>query len=309
MSETIQWETIPCPLCGSKNYDQWRSVKDRFEVIPGHTYSIVSCQDCGFRFLNPRPDRHTIQAFYLSGEYDPFISIKDRLSLNDVFYALIRRFSLWRKRLLVESFRPSGDLLDVGCGTGEFLQYMRKSGWQVTGVEPDKNARQFAVEQALPVNAGVDSLRDHNFDVITLWHVLEHMHDFRDVLKNLAGMLNQDGALILAMPNVDSWDMRRYQEEWVALDTPRHLYHFTEKDVVKLIAGMDLQLLATRNLWLDTIYNVFYSESLSHRHCRRRYRPLYMLNSIIGSYMHDYQITTRRASASVYILRREKNHA
>ncbi len=309
MSEAVQWETIPCPLCGSKNYGHWRNVKDRFGVIPDQTYSIVSCQDCGFRFLNPRPNRDTIPAFYPSEKYDPFISIKDRLALKDVFYALIRKFSLWRKRLLVESFQPAGYLLDVGCGTGEFLQYMRERGWQVTGVEPEKDARQFAVEQALPVKAGLDSLRDHNFDVITLWHVLEHMHDFRDAMENLAGILDQDGVLIMAMPNVDSWDMKRYQEEWIALDTPRHLFHFTEKDVVKLITGMDLRLATTRNLWLDTIYNVFYSEQLYHRHYRQRYRPLYMLNSIIGSYIHDYQNTTRRASASAYILRREKEHA
>ncbi|HKJ66702.1 MAG TPA: methyltransferase domain-containing protein [bacterium] len=305
MSRAIQWETIPCPLCGSKNDEHWRSVHDRFGVIPDQIYSIVSCQDCGFRYLNPRPDKHSIQSFYSAGEYDPFLSIKDRLTLKDLLYAWIRKFSLWRKRILIESFRQEGSLLDVGCGTGEFLRYMRNTGWSVAGVEPDQRARQFAVGQGLHVNAGLEALCERHFDAITLWHALEHMHELRDALENLVRLMEKDGVLILAMPNVDSWDMKRYQEEWVALDTPRHLYHFTEKDVARLITGVKLRLIATRNLWLDTLYNVLYSENLYHRFFHRRYRPLYMLNSILGSYIHDFQSTARRASASVYILRRE----
>jgi len=309
MSEPVRWESIDCPVCSSKNHTHWRTVHDRFETIPGRTYSIVSCDDCGCRFLTPRPPAESIHLFYEHAEYDPFLSTKRKLSWQDALYAAVRRYAVWRKRLLLERFRREGRLLDVGCGTGEFLHYLQRFQWEVTGVEPETGSRSFARERGLRVVPGLESLPAVQYHVITMWHVLEHLHDLAGGLEQIIDHLADRGVFILAMPNVDSWDMKRYQEDWIALDTPRHLYHFTEKDVRKLIPASRLQLVDTGSLWLDTLYNVLYSEQLHHRRTHRRYRPWYMLKTVMGSFLHDWQSPVRRASASVYIFRKENRHA
>jgi len=309
MNDPVRWESITCPVCSSKNHLPWRTVRDRFDIIPGQTYSIVSCQDCGFRFLNPRPSIDSIRRFYEHEEYDPFLSTKRKKSWKDAVYTSVRRYSIWRKRLLLEGYKRWGRLLDVGCGTGEFLAYLRRYQWAVYGVEPDTGSRTYAQMQGLRVAADLDSLPTAHYDVITMWHVLEHLHDMTGGLEKAISRLSEGGFFILAMPNVDSWDLKRYQEDWIALDTPRHLYHFTEKDVRKVIPETTLRFVDTGGLWLDTLYNVLYSERLHHRRTGWRYRPWYVLGTIIGSFLHDWQNPVRRASASVYIFRKENNYA
>ncbi|MBS1272485.1 MAG: Ubiquinone biosynthesis O-methyltransferase [Candidatus Marinimicrobia bacterium] len=309
MTESVQWETIDCPVCSSKNYRKWRTVRDRFDVIPGQEFTIVNCEDCGFRFLNPRPDIESIGIFYEPEGYDPFLSTKDKVSLTDSMYSMVRTFSLWRKRLLIEDFRRSGSLLDVGCGTGEFVRYMQDFQWEVAGVEPAERAREFVASHGIQVTESLGKTPDNQYDVVTLWHVIEHLHDLEGAVKKLAALTKSGGYLVLAMPNMESYDAKRYQENWVALDTPRHLYHFAESDTVKLFSSTPVRLIDTRNLWLDTIYNVLYSEQLYHRWEKKRYRPFFILNAIFGSYVNDWQQSTRQASASVYILQKEGTNA
>jgi len=206
---------------------------------------------------------------------------------------------------MVESLLPKGAILDVGCGTGEFLISMQKQEWEVTGMEPDDKARLNSESYGIPVYQSLEDITGANFNVITLWHVLEHIHELKPALEKMVQLLESGGILLLAMPNVDSWDMKRYQENWIALDTPRHLYHFTEKDVEKIAALYHLLVIRTRPLWLDTLYNVLLSEGLHREATEGRWRPLYAINSIIGSYIHDRQNSSRRSSSSVYILKKE----
>lgn len=306
MSEPeVQWESIDCPICSSKNHTLWRTVSDRFDAIPGKKFSIVSCDDCGFRFLNPRPTEDSISIFYESEGYDPFLSTKESFSPGDLVYSGVRKFSLWRKRLLIEEFRRSGSILDVGCGTGELLEYLRQFDWQVEGVEAAQPSREFVQKKGITVHAALDEVGHRTFEVITLWHVLEHLHQLESSVEQLSTSLGENGILIIAVPNVESWDARRYQEDWIALDTPRHLYHFDEMDMQKLFQNQLLRFVESRGLWLDTIYNVLFSEQRRNQRNGNRWRPLFALNSIFGSYIHDYQSQGRRASASVYIFRKE----
>jgi len=304
----IQWESIDCPICSSKNHTHWRTVYDRFKAFPEQEFTIVSCNDCGFRFLNPRPTEDSIGVFYESEGYDPFLSTKESFSLGDLVYRWVRKFSLWRKRLLIEEYCRSGSTLDVGCGTGELLEYLHQFGWQVEGVEAARQSREFVQQKGFAVHAALDEIGAQKFDVITLWHVLEHLHQLESAVEQLSASLGENGILIIAVPNVESWDARRYQEDWIALDTPRHIYHFDEMDMLKLFQNQSVRFVESRGLWLDTLYNVIFSEQLRNQHNGNRIRPLFALNSILGSYIHDYQSQGRRASASVYIFRREDKH-
>jgi len=309
MTESVRWETINCPICSSKNHNKWRTVRDRFDVVPGQEFTIVYCEDCGFRFLNPRPDPESVRQFYEPDGYDPFLSTKDKFSIADSLYSIARSFSMWRKRLLIEDFHRSGNLLDVGCGTGEFPRYMQGFQWHVAGVEPAERAREFVASQGIQICESLMDVPTREYDVVTLWHVIEHLHDLDNAVQKLSVLTKPGGHLVLAMPNVEAYDARRYQTNWVALDTPRHLYHFTEPDTVKLFRQTAFRLVDTRSLWLDTIYNVLYSEQLYHRWEHKRYRPFFMLNAVFGSYLNDWQQPMRQASASVYIFQKEETNA
>ncbi len=306
---SVQWEQIPCPICSSKNNEEWRRVYDRFNTLPGQNYRIVVCVDCGFRYLNPRPSVDSMNPFYAHEEYDPFISARQTYRAKDILYRMLRRLSLRYKMRIIHDYIHSGKLLDVGCGTGEFLQYASKLGWDVMGMEPNKAARQIAREKGLNIKQSMDEISYANFNVLTLWHVLEHIHELTQAVQQIERLLRTGGIVILAMPNVDSWDMKRYQTDWVALDTPRHLYHFTEKNVRNLFTNTSLRLIDTSGLTLDTFYNVLNSEQVHYRRTGTLLRPLYMARTMVGSFIHDAQHRVRRASGSVYILQKEKKNA
>lgn len=305
----ITWESITCPICEAGDSDNWLTVKDRFETLDEQEFSIVRCNECGFRYLNPRPEPESLEPFYSNEAYDPFVSTKSTFSVSDGVYAFVRRFSLWRKRLLIEDVQREGLLLDVGCGTGEFLSYMQNFQWKVTGVEPNADARAYAASRGLRVLPELQRIQRSRFQVITLWHVLEHLPDLRSAVQHLIHLLAPSGYLVLAMPNVDASDAREYGEHWVALDTPRHLYHFTQTDVEELFRAFPIELISARGLWLDTIYNVLYSEQLHRAQTGERYRPWTMLRTLIRSYSNDARSERTEASASVYIFQKEQTHA
>lgn len=306
MSNTdIQWESIDCPICQSKKYEDWLTTRDRFSTIDNQEFRVVRCSNCGFRFLNPRPDQNSIGPFYDHEEYDPFLSTKRKFSLRDTIYRTVRVLSLWRKRLLLEEFCRSGSLLDFGCGTGEFLSYMKSFQWNGLGVEPDEKSRKYAAGESLRVVESLESINSVQFNVITLWHVLEHIHHLHDMVKRLSSLLQPGGFLILAMPNIESHDAQIYGRHWIALDSPRHLYHFTEKTIREYFKSTSLRLIGTSGLFLDTIYNVVFSEQLRARGESRVFRPFQVFKTIINSYLQDAREDDRKASGSVYIFQKE----
>ena len=156
-----------------------------------------------------------------------------------------------------------GVLADIGAGTGHFAKYMQDHGWQVTGLEPDETARKVALEKLdlklLPLE-NLASLPPHSFDVITLWHVLEHVQDLDGYLEHFRTILAPEGVLIIAVPNHTSVDARHYKLQWAAYDVPRHLWHFSPASMEKLLDKHGFRITGKKAMPLDGFYVSMLSE-------------------------------------------------
>ena len=234
------------------------------------SFAIVQCAGCAFQFTNPRPDAAHIGRYYESDEYVSHNSGAGGL-LHQA-YKVARFFTMRRKVGLINTFSAgktgTGRLLDYGCGTGHFLVAAQAAGWQVAGVEPNARARQEASQRVgQPVGPGpLTDFAPASFDVITLWHVLEHVHQLHETLTQLVALLKPTGVLLVAVPNVDSLDAQHYREHWAAYDVPRHLYHFAPKTMAKLLKKHQLRVRETLPMPLDA----YYVSLLSERHRAER---------------------------------------
>jgi len=226
-------------------------------AVTQEVFSLLECNACRLRLTQDAPSSQAIAPYY---DFEDYIShTNTRKGGIHQLYQWVRRFTLRQKRRMVESRigRSSGHLLDLGSGTGAFAAVMQKSGWQVTAIEPDEGARKVALEQfgvsALEATA-LYQLPHHHFDVITLWHVLEHMHDLQQVISQLRQLLKPDGQLFIAVPNYTSYDAHAYGEHWAAYDVPRHLYHFSPGAMRSLLTAQQLMITDTLPMWFDSVY-------------------------------------------------------
>jgi len=239
---------------------------DRFNLQKRAYLAITQCEQCQFIFMNPRPTPAAIGQFYESSGYQPFLSTQSPQGLWDRTYEVVRRWAVGNKRRKIARLKSVSSLLDVGCGTGEFLQEMRTHGWQVHGVEKEAKAAQFARQKYdLAVHTGELSdcqFEAGSFHVITFWHVLEHLFDPLAVLRQCRHWLHEDGLILVAAPNISSLDARFYQENWVALDAPRHLIHITPGSMTRLCHKADLAMTGHEQMILDVFYNCLLSEKL-----------------------------------------------
>ncbi len=244
-----------CPVCGSGDIREALSAKDY--TVSGKTFSILHCNTCTLRFTQDVPDQASIAPYYKSENY---ISHTDTSKgLINRLYKRIRKITLAQKRRLVERVtgRKKGTLLDVGAGTGSFLGEMNVAGWKVTGLEPDGDARQVAKSQhgiSLQESSSLFSLSQGAFDAITMWHVLEHVHDLHGYFKQLKSLLAPGGQLIVAVPNYTSSDAKAYGPYWAAYDVPRHLYHFSPLAMQTLVKRHGMKLNNTQPMWFDSFY-------------------------------------------------------
>ena len=248
-----------CPVCGKTDFRNKLVVEDK--SVSQESFAIVQCTACGFQFTNPRPDAASIGRYYESDEYVSHNSAAAGL-INQA-YKVARFFTMRRKVGLLNKVAPrKGKVLDYGCGTGHFLAACKANGWQIEGLEPSSRARTEATERVgKPIEAGnLAAFEPSSFDSITLWHVLEHVHDLNDTLRQLISLLKPDGTLIIAVPNVDSPDAQHYRQDWAAYDVPRHLYHFSPKTLTQLLKKHKMQVLETLPMALDAYYVSMLSE-------------------------------------------------
>ena len=260
-------EDVDCPVCRSEDRQLALVLKDRFHLDTSVAYTLVRCKGCGHEYLNPRPIERISARFYADESYCPFVSSHESRTFLDWSYAVLRAWNLRWKRRYVERQHPGrGNVLDFGCGTGEFLAELKSHGWTEYGIERDIGAAAFA-RDTLALNVTCGTLRElapraGPFDVITLWHVLEHTYDPHAVIERLAESLAPGGCLILAVPNAAGLDAARYEASWVAYDVPRHVQHFTPRSLLALCREHGLRLKDLSQLPLDTCFNVLLSEKL-----------------------------------------------
>lgn len=222
-----------CPVCKEMRFAPFLEVTDHF--LSRERFKIISCSQCGFKFINPRPVESEIGTYYESRDYISHDSTnKDLLSK---IYKTARYFSLRSKLKLIKKYASSGSVLDIGCGTGDFLACCQSDGFFVTGMEPGEKARTFAINyNKIKVEKNLNDVAADNirFDIVTLWHVLEHIHKLNETIVQVTQLLADNGTLVVAVPNCDSPDAEKYAEFWAAYDVPRHLYHFNKKTLTRL---------------------------------------------------------------------------
>jgi 2-polyprenyl-3-methyl-5-hydroxy-6-metoxy-1,4-benzoquinol methylase len=287
-----------CPVCSASNLKNHKVIKDY--SVSKESFNIMICENCNFQFTNPRPDQNEIGKYYQSDDY---ISHSDKAnSPINFIYKLARKYALASKRKLINTIakQRKGRILDYGCGTGYFLETMKDDGWKTYGIEPNEKAREIAKGKA-KINKSIDELNIKNkkFDIITLWHVLEHIHDINNTIKILKTILKEKGKIIVAVPNIESYEHTIFKEDWAAYDVPRHLYHFSQETMKTLMLKHGLKVKKVYPMKLDA----YYISLLSNKY-------KYNKNKFINSFLTGYKSNTyalknkNNFSSLIYVIKK-----
>ena len=252
-------EIIVCPVCLSKEIRPIFSCKDF--TVSHEIFNISECSSCNFKFTTPSPDSKDIVKYYKSEDYISHSNTQKGI-LSKLYY-IIRRRTIANKLRIINKYVSRGTILDIGCGTGEFLNYCKESNWQTLGIEPDLDARRQSQEKYnLSVNDEdyIKQIPENSFDVITLWHVLEHVHELNERVAELKRIIKANGVIIIAVPNHTSYDAKHYKQFWAAYDLPRHLYHFSPTTITRLFNKHGLKKAKTLPMKFDSFYVSLLSE-------------------------------------------------
>jgi 2-polyprenyl-3-methyl-5-hydroxy-6-metoxy-1,4-benzoquinol methylase len=292
-------ERNDCPICNSNHFDTYLESEDY--TVSRETFKIVSCSSCQFKFTNPIPDLEKLGLYYKSEEYVSHSNSNKGL-INSI-YQVVRKYTLLKKLKLISKFYRTGNLLDIGCGTGEFLDICKQAKWNVKGIEPDEGARKMATEN-FSLDVGPEEelkdLTDQSYDAITMWHVLEHVPNLKERMVELKRLLKPNGIIIIAVPNCNSLDAKIYGKYWAAYDVPRHLYHFTPKDMDELVKQFELKVF---NI-LPMIFDSFYVSMLSEKYKNGKVNLIRSMWNGLRSNLNSMK-TGKTSSSQIYLIKKK----
>lgn len=297
-TDTIHYPT--CPLCNAKDISLTLATEDY--SISKEDFEIYACGNCDFHFTQNAPAPMAIAPYYKS---DVYISHSDtKEGLVNRLYHTARDLMLKKKRKLIQKLTSGKRLLDIGSGTGYFLNHMQQNGFKVTGVEIDGDARAATLKnfniKVNPPPTLLDGQLSEKVDVITLWHVLEHLHDMDGYMQSMHRQLSDDGVVLIAVPNYTSYDAQHYGKHWAAYDVPRHLWHFSPKTVARLADKNGFKVVGQKRLPLDPFYNSLLSEQYQSSKLSLIFGGIIGFISLLVSYVNP-----SRSTSPIYILKKK----
>lgn len=264
-------------------------------LVSGEEFELIQANPAGLLRTCPTPSN--LSEYYQSEDY---ISHTDhRRTLFEKLYQGVKKLNLKRKVKLLKRFSASpGTILDFGAGTGDFLLAAQNAGWTSMGVEPEAGARSRGQAKGAQVWDSLDGVPPQKFEVITLWHVLEHLPEPEDTIKALRDRLASNGHLIVAVPNYRSYDAKWYGPFWAAYDTPRHLWHFTRPAMKRLIKDLGFECVKEKPLWFDA----YYVSWLSEKYRNKRFAPARAF--LLASLSNMLAVFNGESSSRIYIFRK-----
>ncbi|PIB39396.1 class I SAM-dependent methyltransferase [Maribacter sp. 4G9] len=274
---------------------EYIKTKDHFNTQEIFVLEYIEALD----LLKTSPSPKNLEKYYAHQDY---ISHTDNNKTKiDKIYQKVKNYSLIKKVQLINKLDVKEKrILDIGAGTGDFLKIASKDKWKIEGVEPNQYARQKASEKNIVLQERIEKLKNEKFDVITLWHVLEHLPDLENQVKKINNLLTERGYLIIAAPNYKSYDAHYYKDYWAAFDTPRHLWHFSKKSIQLLFIEHNIKLIKTKPMLFDS----FYVSLLSEKY--KTGKNNYMKAFLIGLISNIKGLFTKEYSSHIYILQKIK---
>ena len=303
-------------------------------LVTKKDFSVLIDEETELLVTSPQPSPEEIGKYYESEEYNSHAS--ETKSAFDKVYEFVKTINLKSKYSIIKdnssmlkaessketskpqhethnpkpatrnskhvTRNPKQSLLDIGCGAGDFLNFCKNKGWDVSGVEPTKKARDIS-ESKLGVkissSLSLEHFKDSSFEVVTMWHVLEHRFDIVETIAELKRIVKPGGLIIIALPNYRSYDAKFYKQYWAAYDVPRHLFHFTKKTIEILFAKNDIKLTKVYPMWFDS----FYVSLISEKNMTGKMNPLRAI--FIGLLSNLKAIFTKEASSLIYVSKQD----
>ncbi len=290
-----------CPLCHSNDINAAFSVQDF--TVSQEQFIIFNWNSCTARFTQGIPSQAQIGDYYKSNNYISHSDTKE--GLVSKLYHSVRNITLKSKRNLVNKFTQNkkGNLLDIGAGTGAFAFTMQQNGWKTTALEPDNTAvevAQLKYKLALQPLENLQQLPNKEFNAVTLWHVLEHVHDVQAYFKKFGELLATNGTLFIAVPNYTSFDADWFKEFWAAYDVPRHLYHFSPTSMQHLAEKHGFSIVKQKRMWFDSFYVSMLSTQYQSKKINYLIAILVGVCSTVASIFHK-----EKCSSLIYILQKK----
>ncbi|MFK7113002.1 class I SAM-dependent methyltransferase [Flavobacterium oreochromis] len=234
-------------------------IKVQDHSVSNESFDLLLDPETELLKTHPQPSLEQLGAYYESEDY---ISHTDgKRFFFERLYHLVKSYALIKKVALISSIHKSkGLLLDIGAGTGDFLVTAKNAGWITKGFEPNLNARNLALSKGIELVNETQVISDHSVDLITMWHVLEHVPNLEEQIQELKRLLKPDGTLVIAVPNYKSYDAQYYGKFWAAYDVPRHLWHFSKKSIEKLFNNQKMKVTQIHPMIFDSFYVSLLSE-------------------------------------------------